>query len=359
MTRRYHAGAASVTAMELPPPWGHPWAGVLNEHDIDSQALTGNPLGDPHHRPLYVYTPPKYADEPGRRYPSIYLLQGLTGQVDMWRSRKAFSRTTPEAVDAWFSANPAAPAIVVYLDAWTSLGGSQFLDSAGTGRYHTYLCEEVVPFVDARYRTLAGAEHRGVAGKSSGGYGAMVTPMLRPDRFGGMVTHAGDALFEVCYAPDFREAARALRDAYDGSYDAFWADFRSRAGRSKGTDGTLLNVWCMAACYSADPDGAVQLPFEAMTGRMIPDVWDRWLAWDPVRMAGSRADALRGMRAIWIDAGRSDDFYLDLGAEAFRGELASIGVDDGRVRHELFDGTHAGIDWRYPEAIGWLAERLA
>ena len=187
----------------------------------------------------------------------------------------------------------------------------------------------------------------------------MVTPMLRPDLFGGLVTHAGDALFEVCYAPDFREVARALRDVYDGSYDAFWADFRSRPGRSKRTDGALLNVWCMAACYSTDPDGTVRLPFDPLTGMLIPEIWERWLAWDPVRMAAIHADALRGQRAIWIDAGRADDFYLDLGADAFRGELAALGIDDDRLRFELFDGTHAGIDWRYPEAVGWLAERLS
>ena len=345
--------------MDLPPPWGHPWAGRLDELAIDSQALTGNPLGDPHSRPLYVYTPPGYDDDSQRRYPSIYLLQGLTGQVDMWRSREAFSRTTPEATDAWFAAEGVAPAIVVFVDAWTSLGGAQFLDSAATGRYHTYLCDEVVPFVDARYRTLPGAAHRGVAGKSSGGYGAMVTPMLRPELFGGLVTHAGDALFEVCYGPDIREVARALRDSYDGSYEAFWADFRSRPGRSKRTDGTLLNVWCMAACYSADPDGTVRLPFEPRTGRLVPETWERWLAWDPVRMAPLHGDALRGLRAIWIDAGRADDFYLDLGADAFRAELESLGIVGDRLRFELFDGTHAGIDWRYPEAIGWLAERLS
>ena len=344
--------------MDLPAPWGHAWKGRLDDLAIDSQALTGNPLGDPHVRPLYVYTPPGYHGQPDRRFPSIYLIQGLTGQVDMWRARKAFTRTTLEAVDDWFAADGAAPAIVVFVDAWTSLGGAQFLDSAATGRYHTYLCDEVVPFVDARYRTMDNPDHRGIAGKSSGGYGAMVTPMLRPDLFGALATHAGDALFEVCYAPEFREAARALRDAYDGSYEAFWADFRSRPGRSRRTDGALLDVWCMAACYSADADGTVRLPFEPLTGRMIPDVWDRWLAWDPVRMAASRADALRGLRAVWIDAGRSDDFYLDLGAEAFRGELAALGIGEDRMRFELFDGTHAGIDWRYPEALGWLAERL-
>jgi hypothetical protein len=263
-----------------------------------------------------------------------------------------------EALDSAF-AGGAAPAIVTFVDAWTSLGGAQFLDSPGTGRYHGYLCDEVVPFVDGRYRTLPSARHRGIAGKSSGGYGAMVTPMLRPDLFGGLATHAGDALFEVCYAPEFREAARALRDEYDGSYDAFWTSFRSRPGRPRKSDGALLDVWCMAACYSTDADGTVRLPFEAETGRLVPEVWERWLGWDPVRMVESHADAVRGLRAIWIDAGRSDDFYLDLGAEAFRAELARVGVEPEVVRFELFDGTHAGIEWRYPQAVAWLAERLA
>jgi S-formylglutathione hydrolase FrmB len=340
------------------PPWGHAWAGRLEEHVIDSEALTGNPLGDPHRRPLYVYTPPGYDADAGRRYPSVYLLQGLTGQVDMWRNRKFGQPTTPEALDRWFAQHPDTPAIVVFVDAWTSIGGSQFLDSPATGRYHTYLCDEIVPFVDERYRTQDGPQHRGVAGKSSGGYGAMVTPLLRPDLFGGLATHAGDALFEVCYLPDFREAARALRD-YDGSFEAYWTDVRARPGRSRRTDGVLLNVWCMAACYSADPDGSVRLPFDLANGRLDPAIWERWLAWDPVRMPASRADAVGDLRAAWIDAGRSDDFYLELGAIAFDAAVREAGLPDDRIHFELFDGTHSGIDWRYPDAVGWLAERLA
>ena len=339
-------------------PWSRDFAGHLDEHVIDSQALTGNPLGDPHRRPIWVYTPPGYDGDAERRYPSLYVIQGLTGQLDMWRNRKAFAPNPPELIDAAFAERGATPAIVVFVDCWTSLGGSQFLDSPATGRYHTYLCDEVVPFVDAGYRTLADRDHRGIAGKSSGGYGAMVTPMLRPDLFGGLATHAGDALFEVSYQPDIREAVRALRDTYDFSYDAFWADLRARPGRPKKTDGALLNMYCMAACYSADADGTVQLPFDLRTGRLRPDVWERWLAWDPVRMAPAHADDLRSMRAIWIDAGRSDDFYLDLGAEAFRDELEKLGVTDA-VRFELFDGTHANIEWRYPSALRFLAERLA
>src|SRR6185312_3421208 len=116
-----------------------------------------------------------------------------------------------------FASGEAPPAIVVYVDAWTAYGGSQFVDSAGTGNYHTYLCEDVVAWVDARYRTLPDRDHRGIAGKSSGGFGAMITPMLRPDLFGGLATHAGDSLYELCYIPEFGQAVRALR-AYGGSY---------------------------------------------------------------------------------------------------------------------------------------------
>jgi hypothetical protein len=338
-------------------PWGSELRGRIDSHEIESEALRGNPLGDPNRRPLWVYVPPGYDDEPDRRYPSIYVIQGLTGQIDMWRNRSAFRRNFPELADEAFASGDAAPAILVYVDCWTSLGGSQFLDSPGTGRYHTYLCDEVLPWVDERYRTLAAPEHRGIAGKSSGGYGAMVTPMLRPDLFGGLATHAGDALFENCYLPEFRETTRALRDEYEGSYERFWEDFRSRPAFSKDSDHFLLDSWCMAACYSADEDGTVRLPFDPATGRLIAEIWDRWLEKDPVRMVPRYADALRDVRAIYIDAGKRDEWYLDLGAEAYRRALADIGVTD--VYFELFDATHMAIEYRYPLSVIYLADRLA
>jgi hypothetical protein len=337
-------------------PWASELRGRIDAHEIESEVLRDNPLGDPHRRPLWVYVPPGYDEESDRRYPSIYVIQGLTGQLDMWRNRMPFRRNFPELADDVFVSGDAALAILVYVDCWTSLGGSQFLDSPGTGRYHSYLCDEVVPWVDERYRTLAAPEHRGISGKSSGGYGAMVTPMLRPDLFGGLATHAGDALFENCYLPEFRETTRALRDEYDGSYERFWEDFRSRPAFSKDSDHVLIDSWCMAACYSADEDGTVRLPFDPATGQVIPEIWERWLEKDPVRMVAKHADAMRGMRAIYIDAGRKDEWYLDLGAEAFRRALAEIGVTD--VYFELFDATHMGIEYRYPVGLVYLADLL-
>ena len=338
-------------------PWSIEMRGRFEEHTFESAALRDNPLGDPYHRPLWVYLPPGYANEPGRRYPTIYQIQGLTGQLDMWRNRPPFRRNFPELADGLFAREEAPPCIIVWVDCWTSLGGSQFLDSPGTGRYHTYLCEEIVPWVDRRYRTLPARDHRGIAGKSSGGYGAMVTPMLRPDLWGGLATHAGDALFEMCYLPEFRASVRALRDQYGGSFEKFWKDFRTRPAFSKESDDHLLNDWCMAACYSTDPDGTVRLPYDPATGSLIPGVWERWLAWDPVRMVKKHAAALRSMKAIYVDAGRRDQFFLDLGADAFRRALAEVGVTD--VFFELFDATHSNIEYRYPIGLKYLAERLA
>jgi hypothetical protein len=337
-------------------PWSVEPRGRFEQQTVHSRVLEGNPLGDPAERPLWVYLPPGVGDDPGRRYPSIYVIQGYTGQVDMWWNRTALRPTVPELVDELFAgASPAPPAIVAFVDCWTSLGGSQFLNSPGTGRYLDYLCDEVVAFVDDRYPTLPAREHRGLAGKSSGGYGAMVAPMLRPDVFGGLVSHAGDALFEHCYLPDMAKATRALRDHYDGSFDRFFADFATRPAMSKESDGVLLGIWAMAACYSAEPDGTVTLPFDPATGRLRDEVWARWLALDPVRMAAGHADRLRSLRGIYLDAGRRDQFWLDLGAAAFSAELDALGIEHV---FELFDATHSAIEYRYPGGLAFLAERL-
>jgi S-formylglutathione hydrolase FrmB len=338
-------------------PWSGELVGRLEEHVIVSELLRDNPLGDPCDRPLWVYLPPGY-DADASRYPVVYVIQGYTGHVAMWRNRAPFRQPFTETADAVFASGEAPPALVVYVDAWTSYGGSQFVDSPGTGRYHSYLCEELVPWVDQHYRTLAGAAHRAIAGKSSGGFGAMITPMLRPDLFGALATHAGDALYELSYIPDFGPAARLLRD-YDGDIWRWWDDFRSRVSFTKAADRVLLGLLGVAACFSAHEDGTVDLPFDARTGALRPEVWERWLDWDPVRMAPRYAGALRSLRAIWIDAGTRDEHYLDLGAEAFRQALREVGVTDEVVRFELFDATHAGIDYRYPLSLAWLCQRIA
>ncbi len=237
-------------------PWSIDWAGRLEQTTYESALLRGNPLGDPHERPVLVYLPPGY-DESDQRYPVVYVTMGYTGHNGMWFNRVPFRQPYPELLDAMFAAGDVPPAIVVFVDTWTRYGGGQALDSPGTGQYLSYVCDEIVPWVDATYRTIADRDHRAITGKSSGGYTAMVMPLLRPDVFGALATHAGDARFELCYRGEFAAHARTLRDKYDGDirellqgrHGSSWAaaergppplrDLRLRVGvlRGAGRDG--------------------------------------------------------------------------------------------------------------------------
>jgi S-formylglutathione hydrolase FrmB len=263
-----------------------------------------------------------------------------------------------ERLDAMFAAGDCPEAIVVFVDVWTWRGGSQFLNSSSTGPYMDYLCDEVVAFIDERYPTLADRDHRGLTGKSSGGYGAMVVPMLRPDVFGALASHAGDALFECCYQRDFPTVARELRDHFEGSYEVFHHRLAETDHFDWSQYGKPFEVYGYACAYSPDASrpGQALLPFEISTGRLVADVWERWLELDPVRMAPRRADALRSMRRIYLDAGKGDEWFLDLGAQAFAQELDKLRVD---YSLELFDGKHGGITYRYPGAIRQLLLALA
>ncbi|MGI9020989.1 MAG: alpha/beta hydrolase [Solirubrobacterales bacterium] len=337
-------------------PWERPLSGSLDRLVVESELLAANPLGDPARRPLWVYRPPGVDRDHPRPLPTVYVLQGFTGQLDRWANRDPFQLTFLERLDAMFAAGECPDAIVVLVDAWTSFGGSQFLDSTSTGPYQSYLCDEVVPFVDATYPTRAEAGARGIAGKSSGGYGAMVVPMMRPGVFGALASHAGDALFEHALAGSFGEIARQLRDDFEGSYDVFFRELAA-AEFSWTQFGRPLEMYGYAASYTPDPDapGKALLPFEIETGRIVAEVWDRWLALDPVRMAPRHGEALGAMRRILIEAGRSDEYFLDLGAKAFSDELSALGVEHS---FELFEGGHGGMAHRYAPAVRELVLAL-
>jgi Putative esterase len=339
------------------PPWDRELSGTLDRIVVQSELLDGNPLGDPSRRPLYVYRPPGVEAGAPPTLPSVYVIQGYSGQVDMWLGRTAFEPTVIERVDAMFAAGDCPDAVLVFVDAWTSFGGSQFLNSLATGPYLDHICDEIVPFVDERYPTLPARQHRGITGKSSGGYGAMVAPMLRPDVFGALASHAGDALFEACYLRDFPGIARLVRDDFDGSYTELVRRAREQPSFDWGRYGAAFSMYAYACAYTPDPErpGEPLLPFDLATGRLIDDIWARWLALDPVRMAEPHADALRSMRRIYLDAGRRDEYFLDLGAQAFSAELTRLGISHTL---ELFDGKHGGISYRYPGAVRELVLAL-
>lgn len=318
-----------------------------------SPALRGNPLGDPHERLLHCYLPPGY-ETSGKRYPVLYFLSGFTGTGRMHLNFDPFVESIDLRLDRLIGEGTMPPAIVALPDCFTRLGGSQYIDSTATGNYETYLVEELVPLVDARLRTLASRDHRGVVGKSSGGYGALVLAMRHADVFGALGSHAGDAYFAYCYLPDFVKFALGI--ARHGGVEQFLRYFESLPKKTKDAM-EVLNILAMAASYSPNPSAplGIDLPVVIPTGEIRGEVWNRWIDQDPVHMARTHADALRSLRAIYIDAGLRDEFNLQIGARILCSRLDGLGV---KYVHEEFDDGHMGINYRYDRSLTFLAKAL-
>ena len=262
----------------------------------ESSVLNGNPLGDPHVRDLFIYLPPGY-DESGERFPTVYCLTGFTGRGQMLLNDSAFTPNFAERMDRLIAAGTIKPMIAIMPDCFTYYGGSQYINSTATGRYEDYITEEIVPFVDENFRTLADSGSRAVMGKSSGGYGSLIMGMRHADLFGMVCSIAGDAYFEHCYPMDFAKAYRIIK----GDPKAFMEKIWSTEKHDRDAH-AAINTIGMAACYS--PNGTeIDMPIDLETGEVRQDVWGRWLEHDPVRLVEKHVENLKSLKLLFLDGG--------------------------------------------------------
>ncbi|HVG62471.1 MAG TPA: alpha/beta hydrolase-fold protein [Hyalangium sp.] len=331
--------------------------GVLETRELQSPALESNPLGDPARRQLRVYLPPGYS-EGEQRYPAVYFLHSFSNSGASWTNVSAFGLSALDRLDALVESGAIPPVIGVFPDGWTSLGGSQWINSDAIGRYRDYVAKDVVGFVDRTYRTLPKAASRAVVGHSSGGYGAMVMGRYHPELFSHLGSHAGDCYFEYCYLPDLPKAASSLLKA--GGVEGWFQDFRKRSRETKprGDDFTVINVLAMAAAYSPKKGEPlnIELPFDPQTARLKLEVWNRWLVHDPVRFVPKFLDAFRKMKSVFIDCGTRDEFNLRWGARMLAEEFKASGAE---LCHEEFEDSHSGVAYRFERSLGFLVPRMA
>ncbi len=345
-----------------------------------STVLAHNPLGDPHVRRLHVWLPPQYlAGAPRRRFPVLFDLAGYLGSGPAHLAWRGFEENVPERVARLIHERRMKPAILVFPDCFTALGGNQYINSSAIGRYADYLTRELVPFVDREFRSIASREGRGCFGKSSGGYGALVHAMKYPRCWGAVANHSGDAYFEFLYRSDWpntldelarhREPVRRrgpwrLPPAYtrvepgtdDGRVRRFLAHVWKQERLESRESMCLMNL-AMAASYDPDPraPNGFRLPFDLETGELLPARWKRWLAHDPVHMVARHAANLKTLRALFIDCGWRDQFHIHYGCRQLSAELTRHGVAH---TYEEFDGTHSGIDHRLERSLPLLGRVL-
>jgi enterochelin esterase family protein len=318
-----------------------------------SRALAGNPLGDPATRTVPVYLPPGCTQ--GGRYPSVYLLAGFTGRGTMMMNDSLWDETIQQRMDRLISQGAVTPMILILPDASTRYGGSQYINSPATGNYEDHLLE-LVQHIDGKYPTLPQAAQRGIAGKSSGGFGALTLAMRHPDIFGMVADHSGDKYFELCYKPDFPKFLRFYASAGEAGLRKLLASPGSLRPAPADMH-SALNVAAMSACYSPNPDAPLgfDLPFDVHTGELRPDVWAKWEAHDPVNLIGRYADSLRRLKLLFFDCGLRDEYNLQYGARLFASRLRQQGIP---FTHQEFDDGHRNLNYRYDVSLAKFSEAM-
>ncbi|HTM19907.1 MAG TPA: alpha/beta hydrolase-fold protein [Kofleriaceae bacterium] len=356
---------------------------VVLEHI--SRILKGNPLRDPHVRKVAVWLPPEYDEgatrSRGRRFPVVYDMVGFTGSGLAHLGWKPFSENVAERAARLVATGRMAPMIICFPDCFTALGGNQYVNSTAIGDYADYLTQEIVPFVDREFRTLASRDHRGCFGKSSGGYGAVLHGMKYPRTWGAIADHSGDAYFDFVYWHDWpntlNELAKYRRPARkpgvydirrateergldhgldDGRVRRFLAAVWKKPKVSMAEAHAIMNL-CMAATYDPDPraPNGFRLPCHLETGERIPERWRQWLTHDPILLVDRYRKNLASLRGIYIDCGWRDQYHIQYGSRILSRRLAEARIGH---RYEEFDDDHSDIDYRMDVSLPFLAQAL-
>ncbi|MEA1943597.1 MAG: alpha/beta hydrolase-fold protein [Pseudomonadota bacterium] len=326
-------------------------AGTLNVHTIESRAVANNMLGDPAERRIDVYIPHGHD---GSGLPLLVDLAGFTSGGPAHTNWKNFGENLPERLDRLIHEGAMKPCVVAIPDCFTRLGGNQYVNSLAMGNWDDFLREEMVPLVERTYG-CGGAGRRGLFGKSSGGYGAMMHALMHPDFWAGAACHSGDMGFELMFAADFAHTLRRIAK-HGGTIERFVEAWES-AVKVDGSDLHALMILAMGATYDPDPDAflGIRLPVTMDTCERIPERWAEWMKWDPLSLVPSHGEGLKCMRALFIDCGDIDQYNLVYGARRMNKALAAIGVDHV---YEEFNDTHSSIDYRLDTSLPFLAERL-
>jgi enterochelin esterase-like enzyme len=333
-----------------------PLRGRVVSLTIESEHLRRNMLGDPATREVAVHLPEGY-DHGDADYPLLVALAGYTGSGLKLLAWQSFGETLPHRVERLVAAGEMGPAVVVFPDCFTSLGGNQYVDSDAMGHWASYLIEDVIPRIESEFRVRRGREHRAVFGRSSGGYGALYHAMRHAEAWGAAASHSGDCDFDIIFRRDLPAALDALA-RHDGDVGAF-LDSLTQAKKVRGAQFHALMILAMAASFAPESDAprGVRLPVDPHTCALDEERWSRWLAHDPLRMVddpGCQAN-LRRLSGLFIDCGSRDEYFMHYGTRHLVRKLESAGIEH---QYEEFEDGHSGVDYRLDRSLPFLYRAL-
>lgn len=326
-------------------------AGQRNEvFQFPSAELEGNLLGLSTEITVGVLLPTTYptSDEP---LPVVYFLPGYSARGTV----EEMPGILGDAIDA-------SPMIVVTITGANELGGSWYTDSPATGNWEQAIVTEIVPYIDAHYRTVASADARGIAGHSMGGYGAFTIASRHPDVFGSVFVESPAVTAEGGVG----SAALFGSESYARTLIAQIAAFDGLSGpdlvAAMASSDPFTFSYATAFAPSAEPP-YFDYPYSLVDGSVVRDdaVWARWEAGFGGVEAGVTAAraALMSLRGIRIDCGSNDEFrWIYAGCGALDAALSEAGVPHSYTVH---NGDHSGrfAERMASEAVPFFAEVFA
>jgi pimeloyl-ACP methyl ester carboxylesterase len=346
------AAVLALGSFSVMPSFADSVKSQLVDREITSRNFANNKVAVSPVRKMAIYLPAGYEGS-SKRYPVIYFLP------DPFESyRSVFDqRNTQELFDRALTAGGIDKFILVSVDMTTPLGCSWYVNSPVTGNWEDFMVEELVPYIDANFKTLPNRNSRGLVGDHMGGYGAIRFGMKHPDVFGSVYAMnpvgTGSGVQIMDSRPDWELLANAksLEDVRKAGFTAiFTAIFQAHLPNP---DKPPLYIDLAAHKVGdqlvIDSKLAERLRNNFLLESMIPQY----------------ADNLKSLRGLKFDWNRSDDPYDHVySAQAFTNKLNEFGIvheaeeyngawgepywgDDGRVytevlpffqRHLVFDG---------------------
>ncbi len=155
----------------------------------------------------WIYLPGGYDTSSNVRYATVYLLHGGSGFVSEWADYGVF-----ETADRLMGSGAIPPFIIVLPEGDQEYWVDHVIDKrtgANGEKWGTYTAKEVVPTIDARYRTIAKPASRAIGGLSMGGHGAMQLALNFPGIWGAIGAHSpslrpeGDAPTYLGFGAEF------------------------------------------------------------------------------------------------------------------------------------------------------------
>lgn len=327
--------------------------GTLHRLFISSKSLENNKLEDPSTREVIVYIP---ANHTGEGLALITYLAAFTSSGLSHANWRPFGENLVERLDRLIATKAMQPAVVAMPDAYTRLGGNQYINSFAMGDWSDFLRLDMVPYIEQEFN-CGGDGRRALVGKSSGGYGSLVNAMLYPEYWSAAACHSSDMGFDLMYPSDFPIALRQLAD-FGGSDNIkqFIANFEA-SDNPRGEDIHALMILAMCATYNPCEKSyfGIKLPVNEYTCELIPELWQQWLKWDPLSLVKTYGDNLKKLKGLYLDCGDKDQYNLLYGHRRLH-----VVLNQQNIKHsyEEFSGTHSKIDHRLDGSLVMLSEML-